>query len=116
MSKKFADLTKDQKIRVIDMYREAVDVGVKSLILQKAYADFVQCRTRGTPMDPVKMWDSLPEATREHFDHTIEIEACLDSLESELGDHKFLRDSVTKEPVSKTVPTNAFFDHTEQGD
>ena len=85
MSKKYNDLTVEQKRYLLDMFRDAVHANVRKLLTSQMYNAFVHSLHGGPRFDPQKMWDSFPSAARNHFDHALEALSRVGELELELN-------------------------------
>ena len=75
---KFEDLEIEKKLLVLGWARDSIDSGMKQQVSKKSYQAFVTALHSNTPFSMADIWDSLPESTRDHFEHASDIMLHLD--------------------------------------
>jgi hypothetical protein len=73
------ELTYDERLLVMTWMRESIHSGMKQQIMKAAYRDFITILHKDGNFDPAYVWSGLPEPTRAHFGHAVDILAQLDS-------------------------------------
>lgn len=74
----FDELSDQEKRFYLLWMKEGLDMGAKKQVIRISYQSLLKTIKEGTPFDPKKVWESMPEGTRNHFSHTVE---AMDSLE-----------------------------------
>ncbi len=82
----FADLTPEQKLKVLGWMREGVDKGIKMSCDTRAHHALVLSIHGGPAFDPVAVWENFGESIQEHFEHAAPAQAAIDAaiVEAEL--------------------------------
>lgn len=103
---KFTDLEKEDRLLVLTWMRDAIHEGMKKTITAKTYVAFVHALNKGTDFDPAAVWETVPEQSRDHFEHAADILAQLES------DIEFIEDSI--ESSENTVEGDPFDDQPDE--
>lgn len=105
---KFMDLAIEDRLLVLTWMRDALHNGMKKTITGKTYAGFVTALNGGAKFDPEAIWETIPEPSRDHFEHAADILAQLDS------DIEFCEDTI--EAGEDTVENDPFDDQPDEPD
>jgi len=86
------DLPPQDKLVVLYWIKEAIDAGVKKMVLGTTYRQFAAAVSRGLDFSPAQVWNALPDRTTDHFQHSRvfmdEVDEMIDELEAELDDEE----------------------------
>lgn len=95
-SPEYKDLSNDQKLKIIEIMRDSMNLGISQHIQQHCYQYFSAALNGGPSFTPENMWKNLDPRAKSHLPHCIESMRLLDEEEEKIKDCIVIENSSTE--------------------